>query len=87
MRAEVALALANPDRALAAAEQALDLARGHGQRREEGLALVLAGRAHLAAGRLDLAERCLREGVEVLDGIGSALESARARVALTEARV
>jgi hypothetical protein len=50
------------------------------------LALVLAGRAHLAVGRLDLAERHLREGVEVLDGIGSALETARARLILAEAR-
>ncbi|MGH2389808.1 MAG: ATP-binding protein, partial [Chloroflexota bacterium] len=84
-RAETALSLMESDRALAAAEEGLALARARGQRREEGLALTLAGRACLAAGKLNQGEQYLREGVQVLDGIGSALEMARARLALASA--
>jgi hypothetical protein len=69
------------------AEEALRLAARGGWLREKAWAQHLLGRFALARGMLTEAEPHLRAALALQTEIGSALEAARTRVALTEALV
>ncbi|HVA91507.1 MAG TPA: DUF6788 family protein [Chloroflexota bacterium] len=84
VRAELALALGDPAGARDAAREGLEGARARGQRREEGICLVLLGRAARASGDSEEGKDRVREGMVCLEAIGANLEAARAGLALAE---
>lgn len=85
VQAELSLAVHDPSGSREAATRGLERARAHGQRREEGMCLILLGRAALAAGDGAAGETWLREGVACLEAIGAGLEAARWRLVLETA--
>jgi tetratricopeptide (TPR) repeat protein/transcriptional regulator with XRE-family HTH domain len=87
LMAEVYLHLGASEAAGAAAGRALELASGQQRRLDEGVARRLLGQVALAQGAATDAETHLRAALDILTGVGAALEAARARLSLAQALV
>ena len=85
-RAELSLGRGDVEQAALQARQAVGLAETGQEKLEIGLARRVLGQAHLAQDDLAAAERELRASLDILDSIGSRVESANTRVALAHLR-
>ena len=85
VRAELALAMKQPDEALTWARRALDMARVSGRKKYEVIASMTLGRALTASGLAGDATTQLRSAVAEADALGSPLYRWQTRAALAEA--
>jgi class 3 adenylate cyclase/tetratricopeptide (TPR) repeat protein len=84
-RAELALAMKQPEEALTWARRALEMARTAGRKKYEVIATMTLGRALTASGLADGATTELRTAVAEADALGSPLYRWQTRAALADA--
>nr|MDP9326593.1 hypothetical protein [Actinomycetota bacterium] len=85
VRAELALAMKQPEEALTWARRALDMARASGRRKYEVIASMTLGSALTATGLAEDATTELRAALEEADALGSPLYRWQTRAALAGA--
>ena len=85
-RAELSLGRGLIDEAFTWAQQAIVVAEASQEKLETGLIHCVLGQVYLSQGDLVAAERELQSGLEILEGIGSKVEAAGARLALAQLR-